>query len=292
MRSTIVILGGDEREIEIARIFEEQGFNVKLVGFNSYPHELAFQRISLEAGLGSGNVFIAPLAGTDEDGILYTVYSQEKIELKEDNIKYIKEGSLFLIGRMSAFLKKSLEFQRVKVLEVVERDEVAILNSVPTAEGAVKMAIEETRITIHKSRCLVTGFGRCGITLSRLLYNMGARVAVAARDGAQLARAWEMGLKPLTLKEMEREIFQYDIIFNTIPEMILKSNLIDKLKGEAVIIDIASSPGGTDFDAAARRGLKARLAPGLPGMVAPKTAGQLLARIYLRLLEKHNCINA
>jgi len=291
MRSNIIVLGGDEREIEIARIFEEQGFNVRLVGFDNYPHDLDIQRIPLASALGSSKVLIAPLAGMDKEGFLYNVYSKEKIQLKENNVKVIKEGSLFLIGSINEDLKKLLESKKVKVLEVVERDEVAILNSVPTAEGAIKMAIEETRITIHKSRCLVIGFGRCGMTLSRILYNMGARVAVAARDVAQLARVWEMGLKPLSLKEMEREVFKYDIIFNTVPVMILKRNIIDKLKGEAVIIDIASSPGGTDFAAAERRGIKAILAPGLPGMVAPKTAGQLLAGIYLRLIEKHNFDN-
>ncbi|MCT9846916.1 hypothetical protein N7563_22945, partial [Leclercia adecarboxylata ATCC 23216 = NBRC 102595] len=53
----------------------------------------------------------------------------------------------------------------------------------------------------------------------------------------------------------------------------------------ALIIDLASKPGGTDFRYAEKRGIKAILAPGLPGIVAPKTAGQIVANVLVNLLK-------
>ena len=45
-------------------------------------------------------------------------------------------------------------------------------------------------------------------------------------------------------------------------------------------------PGGTDFDFAEKQGIKALLAPGLPGIVAPKTAGQIIANVLCNLLSE------
>jgi dipicolinate synthase subunit A len=59
------------------------------------------------------------------------------------------------------------------------------------------------------------------------------------------------------------------------------------MKKSSVIIDIASIPGGTDFRFAEKRGLKALLAPSLPGIVAPKTAGQIIAKTVCRLVLDH-----
>jgi dipicolinate synthase subunit A len=55
-----------------------------------------------------------------------------------------------------------------------------------------------------------------------------------------------------------------------------------------VVIDLASAPGGTDFNAARELGLKAELAPGLPGIVAPVTAGRIIAELIVRHLTNHD----
>ena len=144
--------------------------------------------------------------------------------------------------------------------------------------------MEATSITIHGSNSFVLGFGRTGATLARLLHGMGAKVTVVARQQAQQARIYEMGMRPVTYAELPVRVPEADIIFNTVPDLILSSCILGKVSDEVVIIDLASPPGGTDFDAAKRLGIKALLAPGLPGKVAPKTAGRILAQVIPRLL--------
>ena len=56
------------------------------------------------------------------------------------------------------------------------------------------------------------------------------------------------------------------------------------MPAHTLIVDLASKPGGTDFRYAEKRGIKALLAPGLPGIVAPKTAGQIVANVLSQLL--------
>ena len=49
----------------------------------------------------------------------------------------------------------------------------------------------------------------------------------------------------------------------------------------AEVVYLYNGPGGTDFKYAEKQGIKALLAPGLPGIVAPKTAGQIINKGYL-----------
>lgn len=287
MSIKVTILGGDDREIEVAMKLEELGFQVRTVGFDNYSGKFPFKNMDINEAVSSAQVIIAPLAGTDYKGKLYARHTQKEIFLTEEILSQVKAGVLFLIGRAKGIIKDVLEAKGVKVVEVGDMDEIAILNSIPTAEGAIQFAMENTPITIHHSQSLVIGFGRCGITLARTLHALGARVTVAARHEAALARAWEMGFESIHLKELANKLGSYEIIFNTVPVMILNREKIEKINRDTVIIDIASLPGGVDFDAAREKGIKAILTLSLPGLVAPKTAGRMLAGIYPRLIQKY-----
>jgi dipicolinate synthase subunit A len=148
------------------------------------------------------------------------------------------------------------------------------------------MAIQNTDITIHGSVCMVLGFGRTGFTMARTLQGLGAAVKVGVKEPEHFARAWEMGFQPFYTTDLYAEVTNIDLLFNTIPTMIITAQVITNIPHRAVIIDLASKPGGTDFRFAERRGIKALLAPGLPGIVAPKTAGRIIANALSQLIEE------
>jgi dipicolinate synthase subunit A len=91
-------------------------------------------------------------------------------------------------------------------------------------------------------------------------------------------------LTPFHIDELGQHVDDADLIFNTIPHLIITAKVITNMQHHALIIDLASKPGGTDFRYAEKRGIKAILAPGLPGIVAPKTAGQIIANTLSRLV--------
>jgi len=95
-----------------------------------------------------------------------------------------------------------------------------------------------------------------------------------------------MGLTPFHIGEVRQHVTNVDFIFNTVPQLILTAEVIAQMPQSAFILDLASKPGGTDFRYAERRGIKALLAPGLPGIVAPKTAGQIMAQTLSRLIAE------
>jgi dipicolinate synthase subunit A len=182
------------------------------------------------------------------------------------------------------YLKTICSDHAIELIELFDRDDVAIFNSIPTAEGALMMAIQNTDFTIHGSQCMVLGLGRTGLTLARTLQALGAHIKMGVHKPEQFARAWEMGLDPFYTTELSHQVTNIDLLFNTIPTMIVTAQIIANIPNRALIIDLASKPGGTDFRFAEKRGIKAMLAPGLPGIVAPRTAGRIIAKTLSELL--------
>ncbi len=276
----IAVLGGDERELILAAELVKMGATVAIAGF---PNEMvchgAFAVNSVMEACKESEVVILPLPGTNEERIVRAVYAENALVLTPEALSSLSDNAMVIIGSARQFLKDWAGIYNFSLIEVGEMDELAILNSIPSAEGALQIAMEETRITIHGSQTCVIGFGRVGITLARLLKAMGSHVTVVARNRGQLARALEMGCRKAEYGELNPLMNHMDIVFNTVPKMVLTKDILKHARQETVIIDLASQPGGTDFEAANIFGIKAILAPGLPGKVAPISAGKILADV-------------
>lgn len=281
----IAVLGGDDREIILVSELVRMGATVVVAGIpkNKIGHG-AFTVNSPEEACKEAEVIVLPLPGTNAEGVIRAVYLEEKLVLTEAAVSMAAPGALVIIGSARPFLKEWCKKYNLKLLEIVDMDEVAILNSIPTAEGALQIAMEETNITIHGSKTCILGFGRIAITLARVLKALGSDVTVVARSDGQLARAYEMGCKRAAYHELREIMNSVDIVFNTVPSLVLDANILKYSNPEVVIIDLATQPGGTDFEAANAYGIKAILAPGLPGKVAPLTAGKILADVVPRLI--------
>ena len=146
----------------------------------------------------------------------------------------------------------------------------------PTAEGAIQIAMERLPITIQGCRALVVGWGRIGKILARKLALLGADVTVSARRGHDLAMIAALGMRADSTGRFCRGLSQYDLIVNTVPARVLGRELLASTRPDCLIVDLASKPGGVDFDAAAELGRETVQALSLPGRVAPVSAGRLL----------------
>ena len=161
-----------------------------------------------------------------------------------------------------------------------------ILNCIPTVEGAIQIAMEETARTIHNSKCMVLGYGRIGKLLSKALSSLGADVTVTARRADDLAWIEANGYNCLKTSEIKSQINNQNIIFNTIPTTILTKDVLEKIADDALIIDLASKPGGIDFDTASQLKKRVIWALSLPGKVAPITAGEIIGSTILNLIKE------
>ena len=166
------------------------------------------------------------------------------------------------------------------------REELAVANAVPTAEGAIQIAMEELPITIHGARALVIGYGRLGRALSQRLAALGAKVSVAARKYADLAWAESCGYGIEHTGQLEGWLCCYDLVVNTVPARVLDRKGLEDHQSGCLVIDLASKPGGVDLEAAAQLGVKVVWALSLPGKVAPVTAGRSIKTTIYNILHE------
>ena len=80
------------------------------------------------------------------------------------------------------------------------------------------------------------------------MYALGAKTFVEARIYTDLALIEGHGYYPLTMKEAKARLDEFDIIFNTIPSLVLGGTELEKIRPDTLVIALASKPGGAGFD--------------------------------------------
>jgi len=285
----MAFVGGDARIIEVIKQASELDASIILIGFDQLETPLpdTVKKGLAPDVLAGVDAVVLPVSGVDEEGKVQAQFSSELLVLDDTHFDALPGHVQIFTGIARKRLTAACQERGLRLIKLMELDEVAILNSIPSAEGAIQYAMQHTDFTIHGSNAVVLGFGRCGITLARMLHGIGAKVTVCARREADLARVQEMNVAACAMTDIREAVQGADLIFNTVPSPILTADVLAKVPKSCVIIDIASAPGGTDFRFADKRGIKAMLAPSLPGIVAPRTAGQILARTVCRLLGEH-----
>ncbi|MFD1850332.1 dipicolinic acid synthetase subunit A [Oceanobacillus bengalensis] len=287
MNRLIAIIGGDARYLELIKqlqMLEET--TIILVGYDKLDQGFTgLKQVDFnELELDTLDAIILPITGTDSDGNIATVFSDQQIKLTHEWFRNLKKSVKVFTGITNDFLNEVTKEENIDFISLFDRDDVAIYNSIPTAEGAVMMAIEHTDYTIHSSRVIVSGFGRVGQTVVNKFAALGAKVSVSTNSIRELARITEMGLKPIPIEKLHEHTNRCDILINTVPALIIDEKVIGELPPNGIIIDLASKPGGTDFEYAKKRGIQAILTGSLPGIVAPKTSGRILADVIKQIL--------
>ncbi|RWZ60442.1 dipicolinic acid synthetase subunit A [Halobacillus fulvus] len=282
----VAILGGDARQIEIIRKLNEWNATVYKAGFDQLNESFTE---AMDLDLDSDHVskldaIILPVPGTDESGNIDGIFTNRLIHLSEEWLKKTPAHCRIFTGITNDYLTGLAKKVNRSLHPLMDRDDVAIYNSIPTVEGTLMLAIQHTDFTIHSSKLVILGLGRVGMTLARVFNHMGADVSVGVRSSKNKARVHEMGLKALDMNQLKTEDLHCDLLINTVPKLVVDQDVIKQLPSHALIIDLASKPGGTDFSFAEKRGIRAMLAPGLPGIVAPKTAGRIIADVLAGIL--------
>ncbi len=291
MRKNLIVtfIGGDLRQIWAANRMAEIGYTVRVSGFDC--EELPEFRTEVrrfsdpEEGITGADVVILPLPYTTVNGQINAPFSVNSIDTSEIMRKLRPEQIVF-VGKADERLKALAELYEVHIIDYFHREELNVLNCIPTAEGAIAIAMQETPFTLHDSRCLILGYGRIGKILARDLKGLGAKVAVSARKYSDLAWIKSEGYRAISSNELSEVIDEYDIVFNTVPAVILDFKLLSKVRDDTLVIDLASRPGGVDFDSAGELGKKVIRALSLPGKVAPHTAGEIIKETIINILHE------
>ena len=256
------VLGSDDRSKYIRMMYKAEGKRI----------------VSYE----KANIVIGPTPFSKDD----VKISGESLECNELIKILANTDKVLYAGSISKVMKCKLKKAKVNFYDLLDEKNVAVLNAIPTAEGAIAAAMEMTDFTIHGSNCLVLGYGKIGKVLCKMLNGIGANVYCEARKKEDLAFIEAMGYNSISLDKLDEYLSMMDVVFNTIPSMVLDEHRLQCLKKDCSIIDLASSPGGVDFPKAKELKLNTVWALALPTKVAPRTAAFYLKNTMDELLEK------
>lgn len=285
MRNTlnIWVIGGDLRQARLAELFQLDGHTV-----HTYALELASPAPPQEENLSGAELadcVVLPLPLCADAGMLNAPLSPRRHALAEI-LDALRPGQLLCAGKPDAQALSMARERGLVLHDYFAREELAMANAVPTVEGAIQIAMEELPVTLHDTRTLVIGCGRLGRLLALRMQALGARVSVSARKWADLAWAQACGFGAEQTGHLDEWLCGYELIVNTVPARVLGEAQLAALREGALVIDLASRPGGVDMDAAQRLGVRAIWALSLPGKVAPVTAGKAIQTTICNILRE------
>lgn len=285
MKNSFYIAGGDLRSVYLAKALLKEGYEVKVFGLEKADLPAQAERVEKTDDFEKARILILPLPCCDSKGFLKTAFSEEKILLSEI-VGHLPEGSVLMGGILPEDIILLSEKLKIKTFDYYRREEFAVRNAALTAEAAAAKLMEMLSESISSVPVLILGHGRIGRLLSAILKALDAKVTVAARRYSELAWIRSEGMTPLEFRLLDEEIGKFGVIFNTVPAPVLTKEKLVLMDKNAIIIDLASEPCGTDFSAAKELGITAEKALGLPGKFAPKTAGEILKETVLNILSE------
>ena len=230
-------------------------------------------------------IIIAPTPFSTDKQNLNAPFSKEKIMIN-DLIKSNK-NKIFIAGGINEKIKEELDKKYQNVIDVMKREELSILNTIATAEGTIKVAIENTDRILQGAKVLILGFGRVAKIVANKFSLLSTTVTCAARKTSDLAWIKAYGYESLNINDMLYDLNYFDIIINTVPQTIIKEKELKHMKSDVLLIDLASYPGGIDGNMATQMGMKFVWALALPGKVAPKSSAQFIKDTIYNILENN-----
>ncbi len=278
------VLGGDLRQVTVAKRLLSLGHTVRIFGIEGFSSELVGADIHMSAEkavLGADAVILPLPVSRDNMCLNISALNSKDNILLTDIVKYTakNENSVILGGIIPHAMSDIATKPGVSIYDYYSSEEMQRKNALPSAEGAIMIAMENTDINIEGMKVLISGFGRIGSILAQKLKALGASVTVAARKDEVLCDISMSGYNAVRTSDidaMRYAINNSDIIFNTVPSIIFTRQMIDGSRNNPLYIEIASSPGGIDIPCARENGIAIQFAPSLPGKYAPVSAGEYI----------------
>ena len=274
---SIGFVGGDLRQLTLLECFKNAGYDVKIYGYKD-----AQQSVDEISEIYNSDILILPMP-TCSGQYIYAPMYDKKIHIND--IDYSKFKKIFYAGG-NEILNKMLISSGALSVDYLKNEELILKNAISTAEGALDIAISETATTIFKSKVLITGFGKVAKATAKVFSGLGANVYISARKKEAVCEAECFGYTGVDMKEVHKIKNNMDIIINTVPALVLHREFLKGLKEDALIIDLASKPGGVDFDAARDLNVRVIWALSLPGKTAPISSGQFIYDTICSILSE------
>lgn len=303
---TITCVGGDIRQLYLAKILLNNHYTVQIAGFSKADWERAFPVSpsekkapkphfftpeQLPEAFAKSELILGPIP-LSKDGKTLNCENRENTILLSQFLEHLKPSHYFIAGLISDSIKTTLQQHQINCYDYLNNESFARLNAIATAEGAISYAIEHSPGNFHQSNVLILGYGICGSILAMKCKGLNANVTIAGRREETRALAISHGHHYIDLSDLAKchELQKYHYIFSTVPALVLTKEILQQISLECTIVDIASAPGSADYNYLQNRPVNATLYLGIPGKIAPKASAQILFDIIINRLQERSRI--
>lgn len=296
MKLKFAVIGGDRRAVHLAELLQREGRRVSAFALEraALPEEIA-RAEHLQAALYGADAVVLPLPA-EKGGLLNAPYARLPCEVRELT-ETVWPGQIVFGGLFTEDWRLWALKSGVQLVDWMRCPSFVTGNAALTAEGAVGLLLQESERSLAGSRVLLGGYGRIGRVLAQRLRGMGASVTVAARREESRAEAAALGFAAddfscapgangSSAADGLCAAGAYDFVVNTVPARVFGEELLCCLPETALLLELASPPGGFDRNLAENLGLRVMAAPGLPGRSAPRTAAELMLREIERTMKE------
>ena len=283
----VAVIGGDMRMIEHMRQARLAGAIVQHYGAVPGAEEAVGRpaSASLTEAVKGAQIISCPIPGVGSDDAVYAKFTAEKLQMTTAVLSGAAPGAMLFTCWSTPKMIEWAKGTPVTLIDYGDDDELAILHAVPTAEGAIRTAIEHTDDTLLGMNVLCFGFGRVGLSVAEAFRAMKSKVSLAARNPAQLARAWTMGFDPVPLRDLPLGLDRFSLLVSSSSGRVVTREMIAGTRPDALIIDLCSPPGSVDFEAAKAVSRKVVWARAQAGR-APRRAGYDEWQVLMRIVRE------
>lgn len=282
------IIGGDLRTIKLAVMLAKEQNQVYVYGLEKAEELKNIKNIeqceSIKKAIQEVEIVIGPIPFSSNGKTINMPFSDKEISIRE--MMHVINAKVLIAGGITPEVYEMANDEYIEIIDIMKREELAVLNTIATAEGTIQVAIENTNKIIHGSEILILGFGRIGKVLARKLAGLSAKVTCAARKDEDLAWIQAYGHKATNINSIGENLKLYDIIINTVPHIILNEERLKYIKKDCLLIDLASNPGGIDKKSVKDNKLKFVWALSLPGKVAPITTAEFIKDTIYNIIKE------
>ena len=289
MSTNFAIIGGDLRIIKLVKMLADEGNTVYTFGLEKAEELKGHENIVFTEKLSKAipedvEIVIGPIPFSSNGVNINAPFSNNEISIRE--LVHYLNAKILIAGSIIPEVYNMANDEYVEIIDIMKREELAVLNTISTAEGTIEIAIANTNKIIHGSKVLILGFGRIGKVLARKMAGLSAKVTCAARKDEDLAWIRAYGHNETNINTLSDNLGEFDIIINTVPHLILNKERLQYVKEDCLLIDLASNPGGIDKKEVKERNLKLIWALALPGKVAPVTTAEFIKDTIYNILKE------
>lgn len=288
MKHRVSIIGGDLRIVKLAKMLAGENNEVCIYALEKAEELKEIENIrfceNMKDAIEKPDIVVGPIPFSSNGKEINTPFSDKTITIRE--LLNEAHGKVLVAGSVPISVCDILDEENIEMVDVMQKEELAVLNTIATAEGAIEVAISNTNKILHGSEILILGFGRVAKTLAIKLKGLSANVTCAARKSEDEAWIRTYGYKYLNINTLGENLNKFDIIMNTVPNLILTDKKLRYVNKECLLIDLSSKPGGIDENKAKEYGINMKWALALPGKVAPVTTAEFIKEIINKILEK------